>query len=287
MGRTRGDLPEQESAGLLLATQLAEADGLERRLELKPGGVAVHWRDQPAEEVQEVRNRIQQLWSPLLEESPLRLLEFDGGIEIRVSEWSKGTAVETILKEVGSGAAIAYLGDDTTDEDAFRALQGRGLSVLVEGTGAENGGRLVATSAGTATAFSSRMASRKWRRTMSTTTGRLINVSNRLPVVIKKQASGPRVERSSGGLATALDSVWRQEQGVWIGWAGTTQNQEVEALVAKASRPRAYRLKPVSLSEDEVAKFYSGFANEIIWPLFHDCRADAISIRTTGRSTSE
>jgi alpha,alpha-trehalose-phosphate synthase [UDP-forming] len=105
---------------------------------------------------------------------------------------------------------------------------------------------------------------------MSTTTGRLINVSNRLPVVIKKQASGPRVERSSGGLATALDSVWRQEQGVWIGWAGTTQNQEVEALVAKASRPRAYRLKPVSLSEDEVAKFYSGFANEIIWPLFHD-----------------
>jgi trehalose 6-phosphate synthase len=100
--------------------------------------------------------------------------------------------------------------------------------------------------------------------------GRLINVSNRLPVVIKKQASGPRVERSSGGLATALDSVWRQEQGVWIGWAGTTQNQEVEQLISKASRPRAYRLKPVSLSEDEVAKFYSGFANEIIWPLFHD-----------------
>jgi trehalose 6-phosphate phosphatase len=126
-----GELPEQESSGLLLATQLAEADELERRLELKPGGVAVHWRDQPEEEVEALRHRVLQLWSPLLEEYPLRLLQFDGGIEIRVSEWSKGTAVETILKEVGPGAAIAYLGDDTTDEDAFRVLKGKGLGVLV------------------------------------------------------------------------------------------------------------------------------------------------------------
>jgi alpha,alpha-trehalose-phosphate synthase [UDP-forming] len=100
--------------------------------------------------------------------------------------------------------------------------------------------------------------------------GRLINVSNRLPVVIKKAAGGARVERSSGGLATALESSWRQQPGVWIGWAGTTQNQEVEQLVSKASRRSTYRLQPVSLSEDEIAKFYSGFANEIVWPLFHD-----------------
>jgi len=105
---------------------------------------------------------------------------------------------------------------------------------------------------------------------MTSSTGRLINVSNRLPVVIKKHASGARVERSSGGLATALDSAWRQQSGVWIGWAGTTQNQQVEQLIEKSSRKRSYNLRPVALSEEEVAKFYSGFANEIIWPLFHD-----------------
>ncbi len=33
--------------------------------------------------------------------------------------------------ETGSGAAVAYLGDDRTDEDAFRELNGKGLSVLV------------------------------------------------------------------------------------------------------------------------------------------------------------
>jgi trehalose 6-phosphate synthase/phosphatase len=105
---------------------------------------------------------------------------------------------------------------------------------------------------------------------MTGSAGRLINVSNRLPVVIKKQAGAPRVERSSGGLASALDSAWRQQSGVWIGWAGTTQSQEVEQLIAKASRRRSYTLLPVSLSEEEVSKFYSGFANEIVWPLFHD-----------------
>jgi len=37
--------------------------------------------------------------------------------------------VEKLLSE--SGGAAAYLGDDMTDEDAFRAISGRGLGVLV------------------------------------------------------------------------------------------------------------------------------------------------------------
>lgn len=102
---------------------------------------------------------------------------------------------------------------------------------------------------------------------------RLINVSNRLPVAIKKHAGGPRVERSSGGLASALDSAWRQHSGVWIGWAGTTEDLAVDALLNKATRKRSYSLRPVSLSDEEIAKFYSGFANEIIWPLFHDMQS--------------
>ncbi len=99
--------------------------------------------------------------------------------------------------------------------------------------------------------------------------GRLINVSNRLPVVVKRYAGGPRVERSSGGLASALNSAWQHQPGIWIGWAGTSQNH-VDHLLARASRRRSYTLQAVQLSNDEVAKFYSGFANEIIWPLFHD-----------------
>ncbi len=100
--------------------------------------------------------------------------------------------------------------------------------------------------------------------------GRLINVSNRLPVLIRNSATGARVERSSGGLATALNAAWRHQPGVWIGWAGAVQGPEVEHLLAKASRRRFHTLQAVALSDEEIAKFYSGFANEIVWPLFHD-----------------
>lgn len=100
--------------------------------------------------------------------------------------------------------------------------------------------------------------------------GRLVNVSNRLPVEVKNRAGGPRLSRSAGGLATALDSIWRHTHGVWIGWGGAADSVNASRLLEKASRGHSYNLKPIALSRDEIAKFYSGFANEIIWPLFHD-----------------
>jgi alpha,alpha-trehalose-phosphate synthase [UDP-forming] len=101
--------------------------------------------------------------------------------------------------------------------------------------------------------------------------GRLINVSNRLPVEIKHRSGHPRLARSSGGLATALDSVWRGQHGVWIGWAGAGgDSPDANTLLQKAAHGRSYTFKPVAISREEVSKYYSGFANEIIWPLFHD-----------------
>jgi len=52
-------------------------------------------------------------------------------LEIRVSSVDKGYAVKSILKESSPDAAVAYLGDDLTDEDAFLALKDRGLRILV------------------------------------------------------------------------------------------------------------------------------------------------------------
>lgn len=67
----------------------------------------------------------------LVEKGGLELLEFDGGVELRVSGRNKGSVVREVLAEEPTDAAVAYLGDDWTDEDAFRALRGRGLGVLV------------------------------------------------------------------------------------------------------------------------------------------------------------
>ena len=79
----------------------------------------------PAPETVEMRRKILESWLKISEDYQLELLDFDGGIEIRVPGHDKGQAVETILNETVWPASVAYLGDDQTDEDAFQ-VQGQG-----------------------------------------------------------------------------------------------------------------------------------------------------------------
>jgi len=52
--------------------------------------------------------------------------------EIRpLSLWNKGDAVTWIAEQRGKGRIPVYLGDDTTDEDAYRALKNKGVSVSI------------------------------------------------------------------------------------------------------------------------------------------------------------
>jgi trehalose 6-phosphate phosphatase len=101
------------------------------RVEMKPGGIAIHWRGLPVNQTSEIAKKIAKGWQPLTQSGELKLLEFDGGLELRATRPDKSDAVTTILMESEPNASVAYLGDDTTDEDAFRALGNRGLSVLV------------------------------------------------------------------------------------------------------------------------------------------------------------
>lgn len=123
--------PPVQREALKTALHSLRASGLEPRTETKPGGLAVHWRGLSAEERTTIENKIRMLFAPLVEGYGLHLLPFDGGIELRASGKNKGDAVTAILAEMPSDVAAAYLGDDQTDENAFRAIKGRGLSVLV------------------------------------------------------------------------------------------------------------------------------------------------------------
>ncbi len=105
---------------------------------------------------------------------------------------------------------------------------------------------------------------------------RLVIVSNRLPVVLSKGADGEwQSKPGSGGLVTALAPVLRRRGGLWIGWPGTNKEDEVdlEPLLASATADAGYSLIPVALTAEEHDKFYLGFSNEIIWPLFHDLQS--------------
>ena len=124
-------LDEQTLDGLTDADRWLNYQQLRHTAEFKAGSIAVHWRGLAESDVEAIRARVLLGWRPIAEHSGLDLLEFDGGIEIRPSEADKGDAVRTFLCEVPPHAPVAYLGDDNTDEAAFRALEGRGLSVLV------------------------------------------------------------------------------------------------------------------------------------------------------------
>ncbi len=128
------EMPELDPKALQV---LADAEnwlsyqGLHQMAEPKPGSLAVHWRGLSENEAIELRSRILLGWFPITERTSLAILEFDGGVELRIPDRDKSDAIRTILQEAGRGTPVAYLGDDLSDEPAFRALQGRGLTVLV------------------------------------------------------------------------------------------------------------------------------------------------------------
>lgn len=100
-------------------------------LEISPGGVAVHWRGLESHQIFEIRTKAYRIINPLAVRHDLVVAEFDGGVEIRVPSASAGDAVRAILSNTDADTPIAYLGDDTPDEDGFRVLNGRGLTALV------------------------------------------------------------------------------------------------------------------------------------------------------------
>jgi trehalose 6-phosphate synthase len=104
---------------------------------------------------------------------------------------------------------------------------------------------------------------------------RLIIVSNRLPVVFRRDGDTLSWQPGSGGLVTALAPVLRNRGGVWIGWSGVSASEQeaVEEALSESSSATGYELKAVPLTESELELYYHGFSNEVLWPLFHDLQS--------------
>lgn len=108
---------------------------------------------------------------------------------------------------------------------------------------------------------------------------RLVVVSNRLPVVLKRENGKWSSIPGSGGLVTALGPVLKDRGGIWIGWPGTREHIDMKAarqILGPASEESGYRLFPVCLTADELENYYEGFANTTIWPLFHDLQTECL-----------
>ena len=104
----------------------------------------------------------------------------------------------------------------------------------------------------------------------NTASARLLIVSNRLPVTIRHVSDGLfSIERSSGGLATALSHTHAEMDSLWIGWpGGHFKVGEPRKRITRVLREE-HRCVPVFLSAQAIQRYYYGFSNRALWPLFH------------------
>jgi trehalose-phosphatase len=137
----RREFEQPEPVALRILDKLRESlrrDSLGGLFEDKANGVVMHWRGVSRRKAEEIERRTRELFEPFAGTEGLALLEFEAGLELRFGR-NKGGAMEAILAEADGTACptaipVAYLGDDLSDEAAFRAARRlgiNGLSVLV------------------------------------------------------------------------------------------------------------------------------------------------------------
>ncbi|MEE9229077.1 MAG: trehalose-phosphatase, partial [Acidobacteriota bacterium] len=103
------------------------------QVERKRFSIAVHYRNVRREDVETVARITEQVRSrhPGLRQRGGKMIH---ELQPRI-EWDKGRAVLWLLETLGlDGPDVLpfYVGDDLTDEDAFRALASHGIGILVE-----------------------------------------------------------------------------------------------------------------------------------------------------------
>jgi trehalose 6-phosphate synthase len=88
---------------------------------------------------------------------------------------------------------------------------------------------------------------------------RLVCVSNRISL--------PRRSSAPGGLAVGVLSALKRTGGLWFGWGGETIDQEPGDPDLHIREGVTYAT--IDLRQRDFELYYNGYANEVLWPLFH------------------
>ena len=104
---------------------------------------------------------------------------------------------------------------------------------------------------------------------------RLILVSNRLPFQLLEKNGKISLKESDGGLVSALKSFSEREEAAnlfdekwWVGSADFPSGRW-EKYLAKSKLKHAFEIAPIFIESKVYNKYYNGFCNATLWPLFH------------------
>jgi len=99
---------------------------------------------------------------------------------------------------------------------------------------------------------------------------RLVIVANRLPISIRS-LKPLDFQKSPGGLVSGIETFIRKagiSSWIWIGWAGSNLKKK-DLNNIKDVLPQEHNCLPVYVPEKLMDRFYNGFCNRTLWPLFH------------------
>jgi len=103
--------------------------------------------------------------------------------------------------------------------------------------------------------------------------GSLIVIANREPYAHEWGADGEIiVQRPASGLVTGIEPVLRACGGTWIAHGGGSADRAASDRHGRVAVPPDapdYTLRRLWVEEEEYERYYSGFANEGLWPLCH------------------
>ena len=88
---------------------------------------------------------------------------------------------------------------------------------------------------------------------------RLVIVSNRVAHAAKKA--------SAGGLAIGLHGALKESGGLWFGWSGDVV--ETASAQPQVTKSRGITYATLDLNSIDFDRYYNGYANRTLWPLFH------------------
>lgn len=130
--RILSEIDANTREGLKLGIDICLKQAPHKFCEAKPFSVALHFRGMKNSDKDEILPSVKACWNKLAKNYGLKVRPFEEGLELMPRGTTKGDAVKQIIKELQNpNIPIAYLGDDITDEDAFKALGKKGLKVLV------------------------------------------------------------------------------------------------------------------------------------------------------------
>ena len=241
------------------------------RIESKSLSVCLHWRMVPQELKAEMIRGAELVCDEWLESHA----EFEriAGVEmleVRRRSAHKGAVVAWIRQRRPEARLIA-IGDDETDEDMFAALRHDELPIRVGDPHASRSRyRLPGPAAVRAFLWwlvetrtggpPGPVPSLERRSAPATTRARLLVVSNRTPPGAVNER-----QRSVGGLVSALEPALKAHGGIWLGWSGH-ESEARQVMIDDDARPvRA----SFDFSPPWRERFYGGFCNRALWPLFH------------------